>query len=81
MIILSDFAGVISCNDTIRYEASQSTIQLIIQAKDNGVPSLASVIPVHLTIRDINNHTPAFTNPSYRYVYILCVQYPAIQYC
>ncbi|XP_078684144.1 protein dachsous-like [Branchiostoma floridae x Branchiostoma belcheri] len=58
--------GTIFTNKTIEITRMQSTIQLVIEARDHGVPSLASVVAVRIQVNDINNHAPQFTAGEYR---------------
>ncbi|XP_035681485.1 protein dachsous-like [Branchiostoma floridae] len=57
--------GTIFTNKTIEINRMQSTIQLVIEARDHGVPSLASVVAVRIQVNDINNHAPQFTAGQY----------------
>ena len=60
------FSGVVYSNETLVYDHSQSTIQLIVRATDHGEPSLSSVLPIHLYIEDLNDNVPIFTKDTYR---------------
>ncbi|XP_043828219.1 protocadherin-23 [Dromiciops gliroides] len=42
-----------------------STIQLLVEAKDGGIPSLTAITLVEIEIQDVNNHAPHFSTEYY----------------
>ncbi|XP_068961687.1 protocadherin-23 [Petaurus breviceps papuanus] len=42
-----------------------STIQLLVEAKDGGIPCLTALTLVEIVIQDVNNHAPQFTMEYY----------------
>ncbi|XP_016278650.2 protocadherin-23 [Monodelphis domestica] len=42
-----------------------STIQLLVEAKDGGIPGLTALTLVEIEIQDVNNHAPQFTMDHY----------------
>ncbi|XP_041360351.1 cadherin-related tumor suppressor-like [Gigantopelta aegis] len=41
-------------------------VYLIVKATDKGNPPQSSTVPVHLSVTDVNNHTPVFKNIVFR---------------
>ncbi|KAM8924599.1 cadherin-23 [Pelodytes ibericus] len=65
-IFISEGYGVITVIRPLDYEQiSNGVILLTIMAKDAGVPSLNSTVPVSIEVFDENDNPPTFSRPSY----------------
>uniref|UniRef100_A0A8C5W6C9 Cadherin-23 n=1 Tax=Leptobrachium leishanense TaxID=445787 RepID=A0A8C5W6C9_9ANUR len=65
-ISVSEGYGVISVLRPLDYEQiSNGVILLTVMAKDAGVPSLNSTVPVSIEVFDENDNPPTFSRPSY----------------
>ncbi|XP_075073149.1 cadherin-23 [Mixophyes fleayi] len=65
-ISISDGYGVITVIRPLDYEQiSNGVITLTVMAKDSGVPSLNSTVPVSIEVFDENDNPPTFSRPSY----------------
>ncbi|XP_063814849.1 cadherin-23 isoform X2 [Pseudophryne corroboree] len=65
-ISISEGYGVITVIRPLDYEQiSNGVITLMVMAKDSGVPSLNSTVPVSIEVFDENDNPPTFSRPSY----------------
>ncbi|XP_053307224.1 cadherin-23 [Spea bombifrons] len=65
-ISISEGYGVITVTRPLDYEQiSNGVIFLTVMAKDAGVPSLNSTVPVTIEVFDENDNPPTFSRPSY----------------
>ncbi|XP_074815030.1 cadherin-23 isoform X2 [Natator depressus] len=65
-ISVSEGYGVISVTRPLDYEqVSNGVIYLTVMAKDAGVPSLNSTVPITIEVFDENDNPPTFSRPSY----------------
>uniref|UniRef100_A0A674I3G3 Cadherin domain-containing protein n=1 Tax=Terrapene triunguis TaxID=2587831 RepID=A0A674I3G3_9SAUR len=65
-ISVSEGYGVISVTRPLDYEqVSNGVIYLTVMAKDAGVPSLNSTVPITVEVFDENDNPPTFSRPSY----------------
>ncbi|KAM4702929.1 cadherin-23 [Rhinophrynus dorsalis] len=65
-IAVSEGYGVITVTRPLDYEQiSNGVITLMVMAKDSGVPSLNSTVPVSIEVFDENDNPPTFSRPSY----------------
>lgn len=58
------FKPVITIKDRINYEEIKK-FSVEIEARDQGEPSLASTVPLHVTIVDVNDLLPRFKHSHY----------------
>ncbi|XP_065601880.1 protocadherin-16 [Cyrtonyx montezumae] len=49
----------------VEFDASQPTLELVVEARDHGSPSLSSWATVQLQVLDVNDHSPIFQVPQY----------------
>uniref|UniRef100_A0A8B9EFI6 Cadherin domain-containing protein n=1 Tax=Anser cygnoides TaxID=8845 RepID=A0A8B9EFI6_ANSCY len=49
----------------VEFDASQPTLDLVVEARDRGSPSLSSWATVQLQVLDVNDHSPSFQVPCY----------------
>ncbi|XP_068026259.1 LOW QUALITY PROTEIN: protocadherin-16 [Melanerpes formicivorus] len=49
----------------LEFDASQPTLDLVVEAYDQGSPSLSSWAAVQLQVLDVNDHSPQFQLPRY----------------
>uniref|UniRef100_A0A8C6JSB2 Protocadherin-16 n=1 Tax=Melopsittacus undulatus TaxID=13146 RepID=A0A8C6JSB2_MELUD len=49
----------------LEFDASQPTLDLVVEAHDHGSPSLSSWATVQLQVLDVNDHSPSFQEPGY----------------
>lgn len=49
----------------MEFDASQPTLDLVVEARDHGSPSLSSWATVQLQVLDVNDHSPSFQVPCY----------------
>ncbi|NXK83062.1 PCD16 protein, partial [Amazona guildingii] len=49
----------------LEFDASQPTLDLVVEAHDHGSPSLSSWATVQLQVLDVNDHSPSFQEPRY----------------
>uniref|UniRef100_A0A8C8AD23 Protocadherin-16 n=1 Tax=Otus sunia TaxID=257818 RepID=A0A8C8AD23_9STRI len=49
----------------VEFDASQPTLDLVVEARDRGSPSLSSWATVQLQVLDVNDHSPSFQVPRY----------------
>ncbi|XP_026697084.1 protocadherin-16 [Athene cunicularia] len=49
----------------VEFDASQPTLDLVVEARDRGSPSLSSWATVQLQVLDMNDHSPSFQVPRY----------------
>ena len=67
-------SGVMTLKNTID-EEEYRRFMVIVEAKDLGSPQpLSSVVPVHVTVEDVNDNQPIFDEQSYRCVFLLPVK-------
>lgn len=59
-----DTRGVITIDAHVDYEAV-SKYSLTLQAQDQGIPPLSSETQVHVTINDLNDNPPEFSNTNF----------------
>eukprot|EP00079_Xenopus_tropicalis_P037368 XP_017951139.1 PREDICTED: cadherin-23-like [Xenopus tropicalis] len=65
-ISISEGYGVITVTRPLDYEQiSNGVISLTVMAKDSGVPSLNSTVPVSIEVFDENDNPPTFSRSSY----------------
>ena len=62
---INQFTGVFSALDTFDYEVNSTLYLITIIATDNGSPPLSSTINVILSIEDINEYNPTFSDDLY----------------
>lgn len=62
---INSSTGVLSVNGTLDYENTNYYL-LTVQAIDGGSPPLSNVAFVNISIDDVNDNTPIFTQNSYR---------------
>ena len=60
LFVIDSTTGTLTLNGTLDFETQQS-YELTVEARDNGLPSLSSTIPVSLNITDVNDSPPVFT--------------------
>jgi len=64
-------SGIMTLKNTID-EEEYRRFMVMVEAKDLGSPQpLSSVVPVHVTVEDVNDNQPIFDKQSYRYVFLL----------
>lgn len=56
----------LSAKQSIMGVASMKAISLLVEARDRGVPSLASEVPVIIYVEDVNDHAPRFEQTFYQ---------------
>lgn len=61
---MDESSGAISIENQLNREV-QSEYDLIVRAKDKGVPALSSNATVHIILMDANNRRPEFDRLSY----------------
>lgn len=49
----------------MEFDANQPTLELVVEARDRGSPSLSSWATVQLQVLDVNDHSPIFQVPHY----------------
>uniref|UniRef100_A0A669QF51 Protocadherin-16 n=1 Tax=Phasianus colchicus TaxID=9054 RepID=A0A669QF51_PHACC len=49
----------------VEFDANQPTLELVVEARDHGSPSLSSWATVQLQVLDVNDHSPIFQVPHY----------------
>nr|XP_009680681.1 PREDICTED: protocadherin-16 [Struthio camelus australis] len=49
----------------MEFDASQPTLDLVVEARDCGSPSLSAWATVQLQVLDVNDHSPSFQAPRY----------------
>lgn len=64
-------SGIMTLKNTIDEEEYRRFI-VKVEAKDLGSPQpLSSVVPVYVTVEDVNDNQPIFDKQSYRYRFLL----------
>ncbi|XP_076872540.1 protocadherin-23 [Brachyhypopomus gauderio] len=67
--------GSIYTNKPLTYVSSSDVIQILVEARDSGDPTLFSVTSVDIQVVDSNDHAPFFLN--YSYQVSVCEDVPA----
>ena len=57
-------SGIVTAVQNLNFETSQSSYSLTVQCTDNGSPQMSSVATLFVTVTDINEFSPRFTNES-----------------
>ncbi|XP_029821605.1 protocadherin-16 [Manacus vitellinus] len=57
--------GTLFTTRQMEFDASQPTLDLVVEAHDHGSPSLSSWATVQLQVLDVNDHSPRFQEPHY----------------
>ncbi|XP_027762821.1 protocadherin-16 [Empidonax traillii] len=57
--------GTLFTTRQMEFDASQPTLDLVVEAHDHGSPSLSSWATVQLQVLDVNDHSPRFQEPRY----------------
>ncbi|OWK53006.1 Protocadherin-16 [Lonchura striata] len=57
--------GTLFTTRQVEFNASQPTLDLVVEARDHGSPSLSSWATVQLQVLDVNDHSPRFQEPCY----------------
>ncbi|NWU73275.1 PCD16 protein, partial [Pterocles burchelli] len=57
--------GTLFTTRRVEFDASQPTLDLVVEARDRGSPSLSSWATVQLQVLDVNDHSPSFQLPRY----------------
>ncbi|KAJ7418566.1 hypothetical protein BTVI_28721 [Pitangus sulphuratus] len=55
--------GTLFTTRQMEFDASQPTLDLVVEAHDHGSPSLSSWATVQLQVLDVNDHSPRFQEP------------------
>ncbi|XP_072526719.1 protocadherin-23 [Salminus brasiliensis] len=58
--------GSIYTTKPLKYVTSGNVIRLLVEAQDNGDPSLSSITSVDIQVEDSNDHAPYFQNNTYQ---------------
>ena len=71
MFSINQDSGIMTLKNTID-EQEYRRFMIRVEAKDLGSPQpLSSVVPVFVTVEDVNDNQPIFDRQSYRYGFFL----------
>ncbi|XP_010226080.1 PREDICTED: LOW QUALITY PROTEIN: protocadherin-16 [Tinamus guttatus] len=57
--------GTLFTIQRVEFDTSQPTLDLVVEARDHGSPSLSAWATVQLQLLDVNDHSPSFKAPRY----------------
>lgn len=62
------FSGTLFINHRAEFDPERPSVNIVIEARDGGEPSLSSLTTIQVQIADVNDNAPVFHQSEYRLV-------------
>ena len=70
LLEIDSHTGVLTLSQSL-LEYEYRNLTLVVNASDDGDPSMSTVVPVHIIVDDINDNPPRFSEREYRSVFFV----------